>query len=156
MAPTDSPNPFQDRTRLPAKLVFDTAGRTLATGTRRRESSSRHVLYEVEDFCLDLRLETSPQSAAMIVVGQLADRQDPLAPLAGLSVFVMAEDTLVARTTSNRQGEFQLSIDSASEAEQGERPSSTLDNRGLKTFQDLMSLCLPFGDEEFVEVPLYP
>ena len=123
---------LRHRTPLPAKLVFDTASRPQRAGTRRREASSRHVLYEIEDLCLDLRLDRSPQSTSAIVVGQLADREDPLKPLAGLTVLLVAGEKFVGRTTSNRQGEFQMEYE----------PKQAL------------SLCLPIDAERLIEVPV--
>ena len=120
--------------RLPARLVFDTADRPAAAGTRRRESTSRHLLYEVETLCLDLRLDRPQQSAEAVVVGQLADRDDPLKPLAGLPVFLVSEESLLASTVSNRQGEFQVRYDT-------ENP---------------VSLCLSVDNDRLIEVPVEP
>ncbi|MEM7349195.1 MAG: hypothetical protein AAF657_00210 [Acidobacteriota bacterium] len=122
------------RTPMQAKLIFDTASRAMAAGTRRSGTTSRHLLYEVEDFCLDIRLDKAPQSAAATIVGQLADRKDPLKPLSGLPVYLVAGDELLAATRSNRLGEFQVEYEAA----------------------DAMSLCLPFGEEQLIEVPVEP
>ena len=125
---------LRQQRRLPARLVFDTADRSVAADTRRRESTSRHLLYEVDTLCLDLRLDRRPQSAEVVVVGQLADRDDPLKPLAGLPVFLALEEALLARTVSNRQGEFQVRYES-------ENP---------------VSLCLSLDSDRLIEVPVEP
>ncbi len=122
------------RKRMPAKLVFDTAGRSIAAGARRRESSSRHLLYEIADLCLDLRLDQKPQTNTATVVGQLADRKDPLKPLAGLKVYLKAGERFLAQTTSNRLGEFQVQCEP----------------------ETAMRLCLPIGDQDLIEVPVNP
>ena len=130
----ENPDRLRLRKRLPAKLVFDTAGRTVFSGTRRREASSRHLLYEIENLCLDLRLDQPPQSSSAVVVGQLADRKDPLKPLAGLAIYLASGEEFLAQTTSNRLGEFQIECE----------PRSA------------MTLCLPLDDEQLIEVPMDP
>jgi len=122
------------RNRVPAKLVFDTAGRAISAGARRRESSSRHLLYEIANLCLDLRLDRQPQTNTATVVGQLADRTDPLKPLAGLPIFLRAGERFLAQTTSNRLGEFQVQCE----------PEAA------------MKLCLPIGTDELIEVSVNP
>ncbi len=122
------------RTRLPVKLVFDTAASSHTVGSRRRGDTSRHLLFEVEDLCLDLRLDSAPQSSSAILVGQLADRMNPLKPLAGLPIMLVTGDTCLAKTVSNRLGEFQVEYE----------PNGDL------------SIFLPLGDEQLIEVPMDP
>ena len=118
--------------RLSARLVFDTADYPMQAGARRREAASRHQLYEVADYCLDLRLEQSPQGPGAVLVGQLADRQDPLKPQTEVPILLVSGEELLTRTVSNRQGEFQLEY----------QPAASV------------SLCLPVGDGQMIEVPL--
>lgn len=125
---------LRQQRRLPAKLVFDTAARPAAAGIRKRSSTSRHLLYEIEDHCLDLRLDRSQQSGEATVVGQLADRQDPLKPLSGLRIFLVSEESFVAQTISNRQGEFRLQY----------------------TAETPVTLCLSPDDKSLIEVPVEP
>ncbi len=125
---------LRQRNRLPAKLVFDTAGRSLAAGTRRRVNTGRQLLYEIERLCLDVRLDRQPQSDETVVVGQLADRDDPLKPLAGLPVFLMSGASCLAQTISNRQGEFRLQCD----------------------MEDPLSLCLTLDGDRLIEVAVEP
>ncbi len=122
---------LRQRKRLPTKLVFDT-GDSPAAGIRRREATSRHLLYEIEKLCLDLRLDRSPQSTETVVVGQLADSQDPLKPLAGLPIFLLSGETILARTVSNRQGEFRVQYATA----------------------DSVSLCLALVGGRLIEIPM--
>lgn len=119
--------------KRPARLVFDTAAQGMTAGTRLREASSRHLLFEIEDLCLDLRFDHPPRSAMAVVIGQLADRRDPLSPMSGLPVFLIAGGRVLARTTSNRMGEFQLECEP----------------------EDEMTLCLRC-DQELIEVPVNP
>ncbi len=130
----DSPERLRQQKRLPARLVFDTAGRPARAGTRRREVTSRHLLYEIEKLCLDLRLDQPPQSTEAVIVGQLADREDPLKPLAGMPVFLVSGERFLARTVSNRQGEFRVRYKTGESS----------------------SLCLSLGNDQLIEVPVEP
>lgn len=125
---------LRQRKRLPSKLVFDTANQPLPAGIRRRVSTNRQLLYEIEKLCLDLRLDRQPQSAEAIVVGQLADRDDPLKPLAGLAVFLMSEESCLAQTISNRQGEFRLQCE----------------------MEDSVSVCVALEGDRLIEVAVEP
>ncbi len=135
MSRFDSASQLMQRTRRTAKLVFDTAARQHTAGSRGHEATSRHLLFEVEDLCLDLRLDAAPTSDLKVVVGQLADRMDPLKPLAGLPVLLIAGGTCLAQTVSNRLGEFQVEFE----------PSN-----------DDMRICLPLGETQLIEVPMNP
>lgn len=118
--------------RVPVRLVFDTAESPLAEGVRRRDVTSRHLLYEAEELCLDLRLERDPRGPRSVLVGQLLDRQSPADPLSAVPVLLLTEGEVVERVETNRLGEFQLEIE----------PRKS------------MSLCLAVRGEHLVEVPL--
>ena len=132
MESQDAPERLRKLGRLPARLVFDTADYPLPAGVRRRDESSRHLLYEAGELCLDLRLEHDPESSRTALVGQLADSGDPLRAQAAVPVFVVSGEEVLAQTISNSMGEFQLDYPP--------RPAP--------------ALCLPVGDEQLIEVPL--
>ncbi len=132
MEPLDKPERLRQLSRLEVELVYDTADYPLPAGVRRRDVTSRHLLYRAGDLCLDLRVERDPRSSLTALVGQLANADEPLEPLAGVPVFIMAGERVLARANSNRMGEFQLECE-------GEAS---------------MSLCLQAGDERFIELPV--
>ena len=128
----DTAERLQNLDRLPVELVFDTADYPRPAGVRRRDESSRHLLYQSGELCLDLRLERQPQSSRTALVGQLADASDPLAAAAAVPVYVVSGEEVVARTTSNSMGEFQLDYEP----------------------RRLAALCVPVGGDRLIEVPL--
>ena len=134
MGRTDFPDQLSGLEPKEVRLVFDTAAHGMTAGTRLRETSGRHLLFEVAELCLDLRYDHPPRSATAVVIGQLADRRDPLSPLRGLPVFLVVGKRILARTTSNRMGEFRL-----------EFPP-----------EDGMRVCLDCGNQELIEVPVNP
>jgi hypothetical protein len=118
--------------RLSVQVVFDTASYPVPSGTRSSDITSRHMLFQTEKICLDLRLERHPTSSRAELVGQLADRQDPLKPISHVPVYLVAGDRLLGQTVSNRLGEFQVSY-------QPERD---------------MTLCVPIQQDKLIEIPV--
>lgn len=95
------------RTRVPVRLIFDTADHPRSARARGENGASRHLLYEHEQLCLDLRVDPTAASQR-ILVGHLTDRLDPLKPIAGVAVILAHGGTVLASTLSNRQGEFRM------------------------------------------------
>src|SRR5436853_7909324 len=89
-------------TRLPVRLVLDTGESPLAAGVRRRDVTSRHLLYQVlsqtVDLYLDLRLEPDLRTGRAALVGQLVDRRDPLQPVPPVPVLLLSEDEVLMET----------------------------------------------------------
>ena len=134
MRRSDYPAELEGRTRLAARLVFDTSSHARPASSGLGQPASRHLLYECAGLCLDLRLDRRSRSATAVVAGQLADRGDPLKPISGLPVFLVKGNRLLARTTSDRLGEFQM---------EGELAVGT-------------RVCLVFGNRQLIEVPVNP
>jgi anti-sigma factor RsiW len=94
--------------RLVAKLIRDTFRDPLPAGLRAQGQLSRRSLYEAGGYSLDLQVDHRPNSARMMLVGQLAGRGEHAASTANLPVWLMERESLVASTLSNRFGEFHL------------------------------------------------
>ena len=125
-------NRLDELSRVPVQLVFDTAEFPLSEGVRRRDVTSRHLLYEAEGLFLDLRLERDPRGPRTALVGQLVDRRDPQNPLSPLPILLLNEEQVVESTATNRLGEFQMEIEP----------------------QRSMRLCFVVQGERLIEVPL--
>ncbi len=104
MQPT-TPPPVE---RIPARLVFDTADYPLRRGVRRRDVTSRHQVFHAGEYCIDLLLERRSRAPGAVLVGQLGRLGRPLDRLAAIDVELSSEGGPLARTVSNRAGEFQL------------------------------------------------
>jgi hypothetical protein len=101
-------------TRLPVRLVLDTGESSMAEGAegvRRRDATSRHLLYQAEELYLDLRLEPELRTSRASLVGQLMDLRDPLRPVPPVTVLLMSGDEVLAQTRTNGFGELQMDID---------------------------------------------
>ncbi len=91
---------------LMATLTFDSATELHPAGARGGRSSSRQLMYQAGDYFIDLRLDRERDSMKVILVGQVANQNDPLLVLARLPVSVMAGKKIVSETASNEFGEF--------------------------------------------------
>ncbi len=128
---------FERCQRLPqieAQLLFDTSSGANPHNVRRGQDLSRHLLYEANGLCLDVRIDRDPDSWAAVVIGQVADRRDPLKPARGIPVWLLSERQPVAWTQANRIGEFRFSCPPA----------------------NAMSLCMTVDSHRRIEVPIEP
>jgi hypothetical protein len=93
--------------RLRARLMFDSFREALPAGVRSGRSS-RRLVYKAGSYSLELRQEQSAESATVLIVGQLADTKDPKRPLADVPAFLVSRRSIVARTSTNGYGEFEI------------------------------------------------
>jgi hypothetical protein len=130
-------------TRLPVRLVLDTGESAIAEGAegvRRRDATSRHLLYQAEELYFDLRLEPNPRASKAALVGQLMDLRDPLRPVPPVTVLLMSGDEVLAQTRTNELGELQMDIEPNTEP--NIEPCSAL------------RLCVALEGGRLIEVPL--
>lgn len=94
--------------RLVARLMYDSFREPLPAGMRAQDRLARQALYQAGDYYLDLRVEHEPGSALVSLVGQVVNRKDPEASIGNVAVVLTAQREVIARTVSDRFGEFQL------------------------------------------------
>jgi hypothetical protein len=95
-----------------ASVLFDSLSQPLLAGVRASSATSRQVAYEAEGLTVDLRLDRLAPSGKVAAVGQILDSRSPRQLLAGSPVVVWTESgQLVATTTANFYGEFQLEFE---------------------------------------------
>ncbi|HUP22397.1 MAG TPA: hypothetical protein VNB06_05600 [Thermoanaerobaculia bacterium] len=95
---------------LPTTLAFDSASGPGKRGLRKGPAGSRHLLFEADDLCLDLRLESDSTTGSITVHGQVADRRDPLKGLGGNPVYLLSGDRVAAWLFGNGNGEFVFEV----------------------------------------------
>jgi hypothetical protein len=103
-----SPKRTSKASLLLAHLAFDSFDAPLAMGVRSGGSLSRHALFKAGAFDIDVRLEYDHASLRVGLVGQVANSEDPLRPVAHVPITVSSGNAIVARATTNDFGEFQL------------------------------------------------
>lgn len=94
--------------RMVARLVHDSFRAPLAAGMRSQHLVSRRALFEAGSYCLDLQLEHQPASGMVMLIGQLARRDEPATSTVSVPVWLEERKKLTASTFSSRLGEFQL------------------------------------------------
>jgi hypothetical protein len=95
-----------------ASVLFDSFSQPLLAGVRSSAAIARQVVYEAEGLTVDLRFDVVVPSGRVSAVGQILDRQTPRELLTGSPVVVWTENgQLVATTTANAYGEFQLEFE---------------------------------------------
>jgi hypothetical protein len=92
---------------LIAKLSLDGFAATQPLGARAGNAAA-HLMFEAEDYSVDLREEAEPNSLHCSLIGQVARRSDPPQVVTQVPVLLLAGDTVVARSLTNNFGEFCL------------------------------------------------
>jgi hypothetical protein len=93
-----------------AALVFDSFLSPLPAGVRSGRAVSRQLLYESGGRLVKLRLESVGETDKLSLVGQLVDENRDR-EISNLPVLVQTGQETVARTLTNRLGEFELELD---------------------------------------------
>ena len=94
------------------KVLFDSFSQPLLAGVRSSAAVARQVVYEAEGLTVDLRFDVVLPSGKVSAVGQILDRQTARELLTGAPVVVWTENgQLMATTTANAYGEFQLEFE---------------------------------------------
>ncbi len=95
-----------------ADVLFDSFSQPLVAGVRSSAAIARQVVYEAEGLTVDLRFERMVPSGKVSAVGQILDSRSPRERVTGAPVVVWTENgQLVATTTANSYGEFQLEFE---------------------------------------------
>jgi hypothetical protein len=93
---------------LAGHMTYDSASDLLPQGTRAHRASTRQMMFEAGDYCLDLRIDRELDSSRVTLVGQLASQKDPRVQMARLQVLILSGDRILSQTASNEFGEFSL------------------------------------------------
>lgn len=103
-----APEPEPILQRVFGRMRFDSFTQLAPEGARAGESGDRHVMFDVGDYSVDLRVESEPDTAAGTLVGQIVGRTGAGQQVSALPVLLMAGKKIVTRTVSNEFGEFIL------------------------------------------------
>ncbi len=122
--------PLSSVPRRSAQLTFDSLLAEARVGTRSDQCTSRHLVYNAQDFVLDLRMDYSQSSRELLVVGQVVQRHG--IPVPNVPTFLIAGDRLLSRSLTGKLGEFHMEC----------RPKGNL------------KLCLSISEDELIEVEL--
>jgi hypothetical protein len=93
-----------------AILQFDSDLQPLAAGVRSGSGSARQLLYRSGSVCIDMRMEPTPGSESMVLIGQLLDSMNPGHGLGGVPVSLLSKGDTVSRKQTNAAGEFDFGL----------------------------------------------
>lgn len=89
------------------RLVFDSMLQPLTAGTR-GSVAARQFLFETDEFYIDLRLEPRAPTDNACLIGQVLNRATADRNAPGLAVRLQEGTRLIAHTSTNEFGEFQV------------------------------------------------
>src|SRR4051812_30555785 len=118
--------------RLPIEMIFDSFLVPSHVGVRSTWQVGWQGLFRAGDCSVDLRIEPELKTSRAALIGQIANHVLPAVEMGNLPVTLRSGKVVVAETTSNRFGEFQMEFDQRAK---------------LK-----LRICLP--DATSIEVPL--
>ena len=95
-----------------ATLQFDSNRQPLAAGVRSGHGSARQLLYKSGSICIDMRMQPTPGSESVVLMGQLLDSLNPGQGIGGIPVSLLSMGDTVSRKQTNLDGEFDFGLES--------------------------------------------
>jgi hypothetical protein len=90
-----------------AKLVYDSFRAPLPAGLRSQQQVLAHrLLYEAGPYHVDLRLQRKVGSPQVVMVGQIANREQPAIGIPNVPMLLLSEHSVLSKALSNHLGEF--------------------------------------------------
>ena len=115
-----------------ARLLYDSLRMHGPIGVRSSHATGRRFIYEHNNTTIDVQLNTQPGSDRISLMGQVLDGNKPLVSYENMAVVLNARNRTLARTTTNRRGEFTLRFE----------------------FAENLSLEIRVGERSWISVPL--
>jgi hypothetical protein len=94
-----------------ATLQFDSDRQPLAAGMRSGQATARQLLYKSGSVCIDMRMEPTPGSESMVLIGQLLDSMAPGQGIGGVPVSLLSKGDTLSRKQTNEAGEFDFGLE---------------------------------------------
>jgi hypothetical protein len=93
-------------------LVFDSERQPVTPGLRaRRAVTGRQLLYRWGSVCIDLRMQPTPGSERIVLIGQLLDSNRPTYRFGQVPVSLLSKGSVVSRRETNDNGEFDFGFE---------------------------------------------
>jgi len=89
-----------------ARLVFLKTGEQQLAEVRSVQQTARQAVYRYGEYCIDLRAEEQPDSIKTALIGQITNQRDPLSPVSGVLVSLVAGKRTLQQSKCNGLGEF--------------------------------------------------
>jgi CheY-like chemotaxis protein len=92
----------------PARMIFDSVRSPSPGGVRSFRPSARQLVYQHESMTIDILMDTEQGSERLLLTGQVLSAPPDDAPQADLPVLLISGTRILARTATDRFGEFTL------------------------------------------------
>jgi hypothetical protein len=100
---------IQVRPGLLARMIFDSFSQPSLQGVRSEQGSdTRHMIFEAEEYVIDLRLEHQRGLATVSMIGQIHRANSVAANITPMPVTLTSGQTVLASTLCNDFGEFAM------------------------------------------------
>lgn len=90
------------------ELLFDSFRTPALVGVRSAASRSRQLLYGTANYRIDVRIEPQIDSEKVVLIGQILNSAEPKERLADVPITLWKGRKMLAVSTTNHQGEFQI------------------------------------------------
>lgn len=94
-----------------AELLFDSALAPAQAGVRSLTTNPRQLLFGSGDYRVDLRIEPQDDVEKVALLGQVLNAKNPGRDLGSVAVSLSDGNRVLAKSETNRLGEFQLQCD---------------------------------------------
>jgi len=98
-----------------AALQFDSERQPLVAGMRSGKATARQLLYKSGSVCIDVRMEPTPGSESIVLIGQLLDSVNPGRGMGGVPVSLLSKGDTLFRKQTNQAGEFDFGLETGME-----------------------------------------
>jgi hypothetical protein len=98
-----------------ATLQFDSDREALAAGLRSAHTSARQLLYRSGSVCIDMRMQPTPGSESIVIIGQLLDSMNPGHGISDIPVSLLSHGDTLSRKRTNQEGEFDFGLEPISD-----------------------------------------
>ena len=92
---------------LKLRTAFDSALAPTASGSRSQGAENRHLLFQSEQYTVELSLDFASDTVDAVLRGQILEAQGE--PRSHTPVFLVGAGTVIDRTISAQQGTFEMS-----------------------------------------------
>jgi hypothetical protein len=93
-----------------AKLFFDSSLQPIVAGVRGSAPTARQLLYKSGSVCIDMRMQPTPGSISMVLLGQLLDSTKPDHGIGGVPVSLLSAGDTISSKRTNYVGEFDFGV----------------------------------------------
>jgi len=100
-----------------AQLVFDSNETPYRDGLRGSSGVARQLLYKAGSICIDMRMQPTPGSNAVVLVGQLLNSSRPDHGIGEIPVTLISKGDAISQKRTNRFGEFDFGADALEDAQ---------------------------------------